>query len=167
MESSLNSRTKFTKNSSGLSCVNNQERSAFSLNILPIVLRAWSQKTMILVTSHIKPIWQGQADLPGSPGPKPYSWTVCAVASQANTHRLGTIFRLLPWLPFLKKKKKINCKFLSLKLERPCFWVIINYKLRDFCLIPWEEDSLWDLQSKVVILCLEHRELVINFFLLL
>lgn len=115
LERSLHSRAKFTKKVFGLSSVNNQERSAFSLTILPAVLRACSQKTTIPVTSHIKPIRQGQADLPGRPGPQPYRRTVCALASQANTHsRVLFLGYYLGCLSLFKKKKRAR-RFSPLK----------------------------------------------------
>lgn len=58
------------RSSFGLSCVNNQDRNAVSLpQYSASGAESLATETMIPVTSHFKPTWQGQADLPGHPGP--------------------------------------------------------------------------------------------------
>lgn len=106
---------------------------------------------------------EGQISISGYPRPKLYSRAVCFnPTGQLSIARalflffplcfpitmypshtlnrlhppslLGTIFRLLPWLPFFHflwvfflKKEEIFHKFLFPKLEKPCFQLLLSY----------------------------------------
>lgn len=130
---------------------------------------------MIPVTSHIKPTWQGQADLAGHPGQSHTAEQCVLQPHRPALMGLGTIFRLLPWLP-LKKKKKILQVSLP-QIREAMVLTLSYYKLQIGSLVKKKMRLLFNPLGKgfalrftvlkVVILCLEHREPVINFFLLL